>query len=166
MTDVRFLLGIRAQPDDDDLTFVAPEVVLADRDAHAATLSDVVAGYAGGALELTVGHDTAHVEDTLRYLVLGVCFQSVPPLLRGEEFVHDYTESGFPALVLRPRGDLVEVSGREVVPVSSPRDTLVAALLACGERYLALLRDLGAHPDDLRLLTDAADEARAAQRNV
>lgn len=166
MTDVRFLLGIRAQPDDDDLTFVTADAFLADRDAHAATLADVVAGYAGGALEVSVGGTTAHVEDTLRYLVLGVCFRSVPPLLRGEEFVHDYAESGFPALVLRPRGDVVEVSGREVAPVTSPRDALVEALLACGDRYVDLLRDLGAHPADLRLLTDAADEARAARRNV
>ncbi|GCE77549.1 hypothetical protein [Cellulomonas biazotea] len=162
MTDARFLMGFETDPDADALTFVDGAEILADPTRFADLLAAGDAGFEPGAVVVSSGGVTTHVEDTLRYLVLGLCLRAVPSLVRGEEFVYRFFDGSAPDLRLTPDGGDVVLSGPTVASLTAPRLELARSLHACGVAYLRFLAALAEGEADAPALVAAEAEARAA----
>lgn len=161
MIEVRFLFGIEDEPDADELTYISVDELIAGRDKYESVLSDVKLGLATGTLEIVADGSATQIKETLRYLILELCFRALPPLLGGDEFAHKWGESGMD-ITMRPRGEAVDISGKYIAPLTCLRVDLATSLFACGTKYLKFLRDLGAHPADIEVLEVVAVKARSA----
>jgi len=151
-------LGLLPDPDALDLTYVP----LADVTAvpEGATGQDL--GFEAGRVVIDAGGEPTRIEDTLRYLVGGLCLRSVPPLQHGGTHTYRYVDFvGEVRLVVD--GELVLVTGDEVRPVTCPRAELLAAFVTLGEQLVdvmpRLLPGYAAYLDTVRPALDAAREA-------
>lgn len=153
-------LGLLPDSDAMDLEYVPlDEVTSVPEDATGQDL-----GFEGGRLVIDAGGEQTVVEDTLRYLVVGLCLRSVPALLADGAFTYRFFDFvGEVRLVVD--GDRVHVTGDEVRPVTCPRAELLAAFVAAGEQLVdvmpRLLPGYEAYLDTVRPALAAAREALA-----
>lgn len=141
--DVEFCLGFEIDPDADELLYVESDEVLENLDEYRDYLQAFEFGFELGAITIKVDEEQATtIKDTLRFLVLGLCFQSVPPLVNHEAFTYQYFDDASMTLQLVPVEDQVYLSGKWVKSLICPRLELVEQLYACGMRYLTFLRTL------------------------
>lgn len=142
--NVTFSLGFEIDPDADELLYVEADEVLERLDEYRDYIEAFEIGYELGAITIKVNdQQITTIEDTLRYLVLGLCFQSVQPLLEDEVFTYQYFDE--PTTVqLVSNEDQVYISGKGVESLACPRLELVEKLYECGMRYLAFVRTLDA----------------------
>ena len=92
---------------------------------------------------------TIEIVDELLPWIQNLCFQAVTQLVNGEEVrVQYFSRSGF--LDLKPVGDVVEISGNKTASGVYLKSELLPALLACGERFDAVMREIkGNDVDDI-----------------
>ncbi len=142
--DITFSLGFEIDPDADELLYVESEEVLDKLDEYCDYIEAFEFGFELGEITIKVGEQQTMIADTLRYLILGLCFQAVPPLLNDETFTYRHFDDAATTVQLLPQGDAVYISGKWVTALVCPRQELVEQLYACGMRYLAFLRALDA----------------------
>jgi hypothetical protein len=101
------------------------------------------------------------IEDALVPLTLNVCFHAVIELVVDRHVVIPYFDrSGY--VRLDPEGWYVLLSGDDVPTVRLHRNALQQWLVACGERVIDLLRELGGTEGWLSQLEPRAEDARRA----
>lgn len=81
------------------------------------------------------------IVDELAPWIQNLCFRAVLDLAADNPVrVQYFSRSGY--LDLTPRGELVELSGDKNPPAAYPRQTLMSALVDCGERFLAFAQTI------------------------
>lgn len=109
------------------------------------------------------GNPEIRVEDELEAAIQNICFLSIPKLKAGEHVVVRYF-SIYGYFRLDPEGDNVLISGDYVPSIRVLRNDLLLALYACGQRFVALLRQLRAgdplYEGNISHLEDQAESAR------
>jgi hypothetical protein len=102
--------------------------------------------------------------DPLNSLVSDLCFQAVSQLAANEEAVLEFSASDV-EVRLTPEGEDVVLTGNTIPTTRVTRKTLLPELVACGERYMALLHklhdDQPGWPEWLSQFDQAAAKARA-----
>jgi hypothetical protein len=110
---------------------------------------------------------TVAVDDELWAIVLNLCFRSVPDLVAGRPFeLRYYRYAG--TLRLEPVEAALVIAGDFVATVRLPRDAVLRALYHCGERFIALLKQLdpATWGDTSVLLETAALPAAESLRQI
>ncbi len=105
------------------------------------------------------------VEDEIEPAIQNICFLAIPTLLAKQHVVVRYfSHPGY--FRLDPEGLKVLISGDNIPSVRVDYQEFVTALFACGERFVAFLRELvGETPegmDRVQYLETYADAARQA----
>lgn len=102
------------------------------------------------------------ITDDFHLMMFDVCIRAVPRLAAGEAV--DLSLAAHNEEVrFAPDGDEVEISGSAIPELSVNGANLIAALLDCGERYLALCRaDPGVDAARAEGIAVALEKARAA----
>lgn len=138
-----------------------------DLDKDAAALARLLPGLMPLYGMLTVtdedAHETLSVTDDFDAVTGEFCLRMVPDLAAGRAVTY-IVSAHDEEVVLTPDGDRIEVEGTTVDECSFPKAAMLAALVDCGERYLAFKRKQLTDPGDRRLamLEKALDRARAA----
>ncbi|MBN9507840.1 MAG: hypothetical protein J0I21_01850 [Alphaproteobacteria bacterium] len=154
-TRLHFKTGVNEFQDED--------AIVAWAAAHAAArpgLFDLEGGVnvACGAVQFGIGDD-------LTALVTQLCFVAPAAVARGETAAFDLVNDP-ETYTLRREGTEIEIAGTLIETNRFPASALLEALVACGERYIALLGRVWADepglPDLLADLKGAAETARRA----
>jgi hypothetical protein len=118
-----------------------------------------------GGVNVAWGERQFGIGDDLTALVGQLCFAAPAAVARGEMAAFDLVNDP-EHYTLRREGAEIEVAGTLIETVRFPASALLDALVACGERYIALLGRVWADdpglPDLLADLKGGATAARAA----
>lgn len=141
-----FKIGL-SQETDSRYIYVDPQYLRGNVDVYESLLLSHELGFEPGLIQVSSGQSQASLEDTWPYLILGLCFQSIIPLIRGEPFEYQYFDDSAMWALLEPKGDQVHLTGSEVLTCSFPRYSLAQSLFICGQN---------AHAEMLALNSDYA----------
>ena len=100
-------------------------------------------------LEGTIDIDVAgqpgfQAGDELWAAVQNLCFRAVEEVGAGDDACWAYTATSSDShVVILPMASQVRLLSEHARPITAPREELMVALLACGERFLELLERLG-----------------------
>jgi hypothetical protein len=118
-----------------------------------------------GGVNVACGEKQVGIGDDLSALVTQLCFDAPAAVARGETAAFDLVNDP-EHYTLRREGTEIEIAGTLITPARFPAAALLEALVACGERYIALLgrgwADDPGLPDLLADLKGAAENARQA----
>lgn len=112
-----------------------------------------------GELIISADGEKVHIKDSLDALVMQLCFESLSDLIAKKHVVvGHYLVYGY--IRLDPEGDLTLISGDFIEKVRVPRDPLLAALFAAGERYIEVIKKLHQSTDAYGDLLETLEEYR------
>lgn len=137
---------------------------LVDGDDDLAAMLSETEGLEGA---LVIGD--ASIADDLGSAIQRLCFEAVEQLVApGTTYEYAYfTSATHAAIASSADGATISLSGDDIPSCAYPRESLLPALYACGQRYLAFLHDLGRRgrtgsTTELAHLQPFADRAQAA----
>jgi len=101
----------------------------------------------GAILLITENQPTIEIVDELLPWIQNLCFRAISQLIiDGEVRIQYFSRSGF--IDLKLAGDVIEVKGNKTASAVFPKGEFLPALLACGERFDSLMREIkGNDPD-------------------
>ncbi|MGH8576237.1 MAG: hypothetical protein ACREXX_00290 [Gammaproteobacteria bacterium] len=114
-----------------------------------------------GAVVFRSASAQAAFEDDLWHLVFNLCFRSIPALADAGTFrTRLYVNPG--EILMRRDGESVHIEDDQGVSIEMPWPDVAPALVACGERFIALLRRLDGQPVNAKLIAMLEEQRQPA----